>query len=175
MITWTIGAYTVTWDGSGKVTVTITATSQFVLSYAASTFQAAISAPELTAILQPLPLSSSGLQLMATTGAAGFALQNATSTILSWTAPADGNLHRVNIESLLVVSSAETGGAIQLTAVDPLGASHNYSLISASLGAGGQRGTATFIAVQAGSTVTVNQQSALTVGAAILWAEIWAS
>ena len=113
--------------------------------------------------------------LLATTGPAGFALQNGTPTILTWTAPNDGNLHRVTILINQIVTSAETGGATGLSGlVSPNGASHSPGLNPGGAGAGLTQLTSSFF-VEAGQTVTFAQTTALTVGAAVLWAELWGS
>lgn len=116
-----------------------------------------------------------GLGMQASTGVAGFALQNATPTILSWTAPNDGQLHRGILFVSLFVSSAATGGQVNLTWTQPGGNVFNPAVFAASQGSGGHLptgGTAGFN-VAAGSAVTLNQATALTAGAATLWAEIW--
>ena len=114
-----------------------------------------------------------GLGLQATTGAAGFALQNGTPNILTWTAPNDGNLHRVVILGNLIVTSAETGGAIGVTNLtSPSGANHSPGLSAGGVGVSLVTYTQSFF-VEAGTTVTLAQTSALTAGAAVFWADIW--
>lgn len=113
------------------------------------------------------------LRLVAATGAAGFNLQNATSTILTWTAPNDGNMHRISVVGVLHVTSAETGGAVTIPYLAPDGSGSTTTLFAGGAGLGTTGASADRI-VQAGSTVTLSQASALTVGAAVLWAEIWA-
>lgn len=116
------------------------------------------------------------LRLVASTGVGGFALQNGTPTILSWTAPNDGNLHRVICPAMLNVTAPETGGEIDINATLP-----NNAPLTATLIAGGQAagiftsGGPQFwqVMVKPGTTVSVTQL-ALTAGAAVLWAEIWA-
>lgn len=117
-----------------------------------------------------------GMTKQADTGPAGFALQNATPTILSWTVPNDGNAHPVLIMASQYVTSAETGGAVSATITVPSGNSGSPTLFSAGHGTGlfPPSGTLTMIA-EAGSTVTIQQSSALTVGAATVWAQIWAA
>jgi len=119
---------------------------------------------------------SPGLVLQAATAVAGFALQNATPTVISWTAPNDGRQHRVTVIYTLHVTVAETGGAVvtNFTAPD--------AGVGQSTAFAGGAGTGVFIpngpqmaVVGAGTTVSVAQSSALTVGAALLWAEIWAT
>lgn len=118
------------------------------------------------------------LTLKATTGLAGFALVNGTPNVLSWKAPADGAMHRFMVVSVVHVSSAETGGVISAVYQSPVpgAANHFTQLIAGGLGTdvNGQTGTTFFALVQPGTTVTVQQTSALTAGAAVLNAELWA-
>ena len=118
-----------------------------------------------------------GLQRVATTGMAGFPLQNGTPTILSWTAPNDGQLHVIIAAVLLVVTAAESGGQINWK----FGAVSNI-IISGSLGVGeylaGYGQTPIFQSggvLRPGDTFAFTQGSALTSGAATAYAEIWSS
>jgi hypothetical protein len=114
------------------------------------------------------------LALQASTGIAGFALQDATPTIISWTAPNDGNLHRVEIFASENVTSALTGGAVSGSIVSPAGGgAAQPQVIAANQGAGNHVGTVTGGIVEPGSTVSVIQSSAVTAGEATVWAEIW--
>ena len=115
------------------------------------------------------------LELVASTGDAGFALQNGTPTILTWTAPADGNLHRAWIVYNGHVTVAETGGAVNASWTLPDGTGTvSPTLASGTSGVGGGQASCAAM-IEPGSTITVKQTSALTVGAATAWAEIWAS
>ena len=118
------------------------------------------------------------LTRQAATAAAGFALQNATPTILTWTAPADGNNHRVEILGEVSISSNETGGLVQVQFTDPGGSSRTLTLINGGLGSGVQvasfAGNNSFV-IQSGSAVNINQSTALTGGAATAYLEIWGS
>ena len=120
----------------------------------------------------------SGLQLQAATPVAGFALQNATPNILTWTAPADGANHRAEIIGEVAISSGETGGQIQVQFTDPGGTSRTLQLVNGGLGSGVQvasfAGNNSFV-VKSGTAVNVNQSSALTGGAATAYLEIWGS
>jgi hypothetical protein len=121
-----------------------------------------------------LPAWGAGLTLLATTGAAGTALVNGTPTILTWTAPNDGALHRVVGAGGLVVTSTETGGQINLNFTDPAGNVRAKTLLAAAQGAGYQSFGFAFVTVEANTTVTITQ-TALTGGAAVLYAELWGS
>lgn len=124
------------------------------------------------------PLGGPMLQLQASTGAGGFALQNGTPNIVSWTAPNDGALHRFVIFLYMFVTSATTGGAISIVFTDPGGNAQSPVILSATQG-GGAHGTTSqgfeVIFAKAGTTVTISESSAMTAGAATVWAEIWAS
>jgi hypothetical protein len=109
------------------------------------------------------------LSQVATTGAAGTALVNGTPTILSWTAPNDGSLHVVSVFSVIKVTTLEVGGLVQLLATTG-GTAGTYTLMAAALGVGVTLGLATTAVVDPGTTVSIVQGSALTVGAATLFA-----
>ncbi len=145
-------------------------------------------APVIGNIVPPLPVADGGTGAataaaglaalggegsQAATVAAGFALQNATPTILTWTAPNDGALHRFTLVTVQHVTSAETGGAVSLSFTAPDGT----AVTGVSVYAGGS-GTGVSAAsfdrlIQANTTVTVAQSSALTAGAALVWAQLW--
>lgn len=180
MQTWTFGPagiYTATWDGVSRVTVTLTAGGAFVASFFAQSLTAAIASPEYQAILSPAPSSIVTPPLVATTGPAGFALQNATPNILTWTAPNDGSLHRVTVILTQTVTSNETGGSIRISYNDPLGNAGSITPFPGGSTAGtlpNSAGPAPLI-VGANTQVVLKQFTALTAGAAVLWAELWAS
>ena len=116
------------------------------------------------------------LAKQAATPVAGFALVNATPTILSWSVPNDGQMHRFAVYGYIIVSSLETGGQINVNFTDMSGVVRARDAMDANQAAGWL--DLFFHGLwpcQAGSTVTVTQQSALTGGAATLWAEIWGS
>lgn len=119
------------------------------------------------------------LGLLATTGPGGFALVNGTPAIITWTAPNDGQLHRVQVTALAHVTSAETGGQVNLTYFAPFAGAtlHTTTVLAAGLGTdtAGQVNTLPFVTVQPGTVVSIAQGSALTAGAATVWAEIWGS
>jgi hypothetical protein len=113
-----------------------------------------------------------GLTPQAQTPVAGFALQDATPTILTWNVPDDGNLHYFLVYAILNVSSPETGGQVIIKFTDPSGAAHTFQLLAAGLS--GENAPAVLpLAVESGSTVSVAQNSALSAGAATLWAAIF--
>lgn len=127
--------------------------------------------------LQPFAVAPV-LGLLATTGVAGFALQNATPAILTWTAPADGNLHRVLVFANGDVTVATTGGAVGIALTLPDGTAVANSILAGTQGVShlniSGAGNATFF-VKAGTTVTLSQTSAMTAGAEVVYAELWGS
>jgi hypothetical protein len=117
------------------------------------------------------------LSQQASTGASGYTLVNGTGNIITWTAPNDGALHRVLLMFTLHITSTETGGQVSVTLTTPDGGAATFA--NAISAGGGTTGTFTpgtnGYFVQAGTTLTVKQNTALTAGAAVLWAELWAS
>ena len=127
----------------------------------------------MSGVISPYAL---GLALQKSTGPAGFALQNGTPTILSWTAPSDGQLHRIFVIGSGVATVAETGGGVNVNYALPNGNVTPFPLlIPGGQGAGYIAAGYVAAIVGSGAVVTVQQGSALTAGAAILWAEIWGS
>ena len=114
------------------------------------------------------------MSLVAASPLAGVALVNGTPTILTWTAPNDGKLHRVLINAYGFVTSAQTGGQITFNYTDPAGnAVNGATLMPGGAGAGPQLpGTFTRL-LGPGGTLTILQFSAQTAGAATFWYEIW--
>jgi hypothetical protein len=122
-----------------------------------------------------LPAWQPAIVLQATTGTTGYTLVNGTGSILTWTAPNDGNLHRVLLFAIQAVITTETGGQITATLTMPNGTSYTPQIFAAGAAAGGHDiGQSVFI-IEAGTTFTLSQGTALTGGSAILWAEIWGS
>lgn len=111
------------------------------------------------------------------TTAAGFPLSaSGTSVIFTWTAPADGAVHTVQLIASLAVSVLEIGGVVQLAYTDPGGTPRTANVFSAGLGVGPQPSLIPGgIMVAPGSAVTLSQTSLLTIGAATLWARLYAS
>lgn len=114
------------------------------------------------------------LGLVASTGA-GFALVNATPVFLSWTAPADGQNHRVLLIGELIVSVAETGGACTLTGTAPNGGAISSVIIGGGAAAGYHGLTNNVFSIKSGTTLAIQQTTALTLGAGTVMLEMWAS
>ena len=123
------------------------------------------------------PRGRGGLARVAATAAAGFALQNATPTILEWTTPDDGQIHAISTFAALNVTAATTGGALAwVLEID--GVSTQQPVFNAGLGVAlyqGSNGYPSGYEVGPNTTVKLLQTSAMTAGAARLYAEIWAS
>lgn len=115
------------------------------------------------------------MALQAQTPQAGFALQNATPTIVSWTAPADGKNHRVVVVASQTANAGATGGAIGITMTAPDGTVGTPQIFGATPGAGFHNMSFPVYNIQSGSTFSIVQTSALTAGASTLWAELWGS
>lgn len=126
---------------------------------------------------------ATGLQPVASTGLTGYTLINGTGNVISWTAPNDGNMHAATVTSTLVVSTTETGGAFTFGSQNSGGAG---TLIAGAAGwsniyvAGLSNGAYSpnnppELAVGPGNTVYLFQSTALTVGAAKMYATIWAA
>ena len=117
-----------------------------------------------------------GLVRQAATPVAGYALINGTGNVITWTAPNDGAEHRFAALAAISVATNETGGAIIITGTNPDGTAFSHSLSAGGSSVGDVQAANSFLRViEAGSTVTVQQSTALTLGAATLWAEIWGS
>lgn len=129
-----------------------------------------------SAFTSPGPLAAMGQR--AATALAGFALQNGTPTILTYTTPSDGVMHRFQVLGDLVVTSAETGGAVSITFTDPASVVRTVGVWNGGLGTGftgaGSIGPNMFT-VAPGTAVSLVQGTALTVGAASVYAELWGS
>lgn len=115
-----------------------------------------------------------GAVLAASTPLTGYTLVNATNTtMLSWTSPNDGQIHRLTLVFILHVTSSETGGAIAFNSFVPDGTAIGAVPVSAG---GVVTGFGQFQREQLvgpNVTSTVVQTTALTVGAAVAWAQFW--
>jgi trimeric autotransporter adhesin len=123
-----------------------------------------------------LPSWQPAIALLATTGINGYTLVNGTGNIITWTAPNDGNLHRVMVLASLTVTSATTGGQISISFTAPGGGVGGPTIFNASLSAATRAPSSpTTVVIEANTTISVSQTSAMSAGAAVLWAEIWGS
>jgi hypothetical protein len=122
-----------------------------------------------------IPVGTPALQLLGSAGVAGYTLINGTANIpgLSWTAPNDGQLHRVWIFGELIVISAQTGGVINMNITDPTSVPRSRTIWSGGLGAGfGIPNNGSQCLVAPGQPVTL-AQTPQTAGASVLFAELW--
>jgi hypothetical protein len=122
-------------------------------------------------------LASAGyLGLAVPAAAGGYALVNGTGAVASWQAPNDGLAHRVEIFANKSITATETGGAVQVAWTQPNGTARTALLFPGGQAAGAQVPTNAgdcSLVIQANSTVTISQSSALTAGGpSTLWAEI---
>lgn len=122
-----------------------------------------------------MAIFGSGMQLLAATPVAGFNLVNSTPNIFTYTMPNDGNLHRIFLISIKHITSNETGGAVAVTMTLPDGTSATPQIFSGGANSGVVQGNYCARTVETGTTVTLAQSSNLSVGATVLWAELWGS
>ena len=90
-------------------------------------------------------------------------LVNGTPVIFSELVPADGNVHFFSLIAGLVVTTNETGGAVQIQY--RLGGNLNTIAVFAAAQLTGSFVFSTSFAADPGSTITLSQSSALTAGA----------
>ena len=130
----------------------------------------------LTVGASTVPTWSTGMSLLATTGNTGYTLINGTGNAVSWQAPNDGAMHRVLVFATLHVSTAQTAGAIEATLTLPDGTSNSKSMFAGGLTSNEyySSGPAVFL-IEANTSLSVFQNSAMTGGAAVLFAELWGS
>src|SRR5579862_5196763 len=113
------------------------------------------------------------LAAQAATPLAGTALVNGTPNLLQWTAPNDGQVHSFNVAATAHVTLALTGGQIQVKWT-----SAGVNQVSTLLAGGEAAGTYVGLFLgnggngpqqcDPGTTVTIQQTSAVTAGAAVL-------
>jgi hypothetical protein len=132
------------------------------------------SAGQVLGVSGGVPAWGMGLTLLATTGINGHALVNGTGTIISWTAPNDGQLHRVMVACQAFGASA-IGGETAFSFTDPAGHASGAQLLTSAGPSGIAYAQPWFIFVEANTTVTVTQFTALTGGSATVWPELWGS
>lgn len=96
--------------------------------------------------------------------AAAFALTGGTPTIFTWTAPADGNPHQVSLSASNNCTVAETGGQVTLSYT--INGAAKTPTVFAGGAATGVTVFNTIVTVDPGTTVTLAQATAVTVGAA---------
>ena len=109
----------------------------------------------------------------AETSATGVALINGTQTILTATVPNDGKVHLVYVGYLKTITTALTGGRITALWTTPNGATSTVSTTTTTVG-GSYKSSSTQAAIVAkpGTTITVTQETAMTAGAAKVYAKI---
>jgi hypothetical protein len=161
--------------GTNPLVISTSLTSPLPVPQGGLGLSAAGSPGQVIGVSAGAPAWLMGLGVVAATPLAGTALVNGTPTILSWTAPNDGVMHRVHVIGQQRVTVLEVGGAVALTATIPDGSAQAVPLAAAALAAGYFSYSPADMLVAPGATVRVVQQTALTIGAAVMWAEIWGS
>lgn len=110
------------------------------------------------------------LQPTVRTPLAGFALQNATPTIATWIAPNDGQLHQAFVAAVLVVTVNEVGGQVFARWTGG-GAAQVQTAFNGGVAIGGAIYNLVAV-VDPGATIHLDQNTALTGGAASVFAVI---
>ena len=118
-------------------------------------------------------MSSSGVSrvLRVGTPSAGFALVNGTPTIVTLTAPNDGREHVCIMTFFIVVTVAEVGGQLNLLGTQG-GVGFNSGVDLGGHAPGNVSSAASTFTVDPNTAVTLQQASALTGGAATVFAAI---
>jgi hypothetical protein len=121
-----------------------------------------------------------GLALVAATPEAGYSLVASPSgNIVTWQAPNDGKLHQVLTFINMDVTVSLTGGQITGNATLPDGSNPAATIFLASLAAG-QYGINSdnypwgTVFIAPGGNYSIFQNTGITLGAAKLWASLWA-
>lgn len=112
----------------------------------------------------------------AATTTSGYVLVNSTGNVISWTTPNDSAQHAALVFAQKIVTSNETGGAIQIQYTDPGGNSRAFNLFPGGQTNGDQQPgspAVLFVLAAPNTAVTIAQTSALSVGASTLWAALW--
>ena len=120
-----------------------------------------------------LPAAPAGIPITAETSATGVALINGTQTILTVTVPNDGKPHQLIATALKDVTTALTGGAVTLTLTALVTTPVTFSMTRTTVGT--TRITTTSNSqtiVKPGTQVTIKQTTAMTAGAAKVYAKI---
>ena len=114
-----------------------------------------------------------GLPITAETSATGVALINGTQTILSVTVPNDAKPHQAIVTVFKVVTAALTGGAVVMAVTDIAGTAFTIAIVGTAVGTYTHSSTInnSFL-LKPGTTVTVKQTTAMTAGAAKVYAKI---
>jgi hypothetical protein len=123
-----------------------------------------------------LPAWQTGMTQLAATAVAGYTFINGTGTIISWTAPNDGLLHRVSMYGYTHATATMTGGQVNFTFTDPSGTVFSaQEFVAGAVTTGNFQSNLIFIPVEANTTVSILQGTAMTAGTAKFWGEIWGS
>jgi hypothetical protein len=122
------------------------------------------------------PVAAGGITAQATTPVGGVPLINGTQIVLTWNVPNDGKLHYLQVFASMTITTATTGGWIGLYFTAPDNSAAEYDILSGTQAVGFNESIQSFPFIcRAGTTVTVRQETAMTAGAATLWASIWGS
>lgn len=121
-----------------------------------------------------LPAAPAGIPITAETSATGVALINGTQTILTVTVPNDGKVHLlVNAAMVKATTATLTGGKLIISSTTPVA---TFDLTTSTTAIGNSFSSAihgTFqVLLKPGTQVTIKQTTAMTAGAAKVYAKI---
>ena len=114
-----------------------------------------------------------GLPITAETSATGVALINGTQTILTATVPNDGKVHQLAPNVIKTVTTALTGGTVTMSWTNAAGVVSSYKMTGTAV-SGYYLSPASTVntTLKPGTTVTLKQTTAMTAGAAKVYAKI---
>jgi hypothetical protein len=119
------------------------------------------------------PTPGGGGLITAETSSTGVALIGASQTILTVLIPSDGKVHQVILTAAVYVTAALTGGAVQTTFTAYPGTSVRHTFTTTTVGTRMYSSTTTAqTLVKPGTRVSVKQTTAMTAGAAKVYAKI---
>lgn len=125
------------------------------------------------AVVPAAPTTPAGTaKQVAKTPSTGTAFGASQASILTWTAPNDGQMHQATYAGIIVAGAAgTTGGAVRILYTAG-GQSNNFSVSAGTLSANQVASSQDSLAVDPGTTVNLQQATGLAAGAATIWASI---
>lgn len=120
------------------------------------------------------PPVANDMQMVATTDLAGYVFTTGGGNVLTWTAPNDGQMHRVELFGGTHCTAAATGGALHFNFQSPDGSNNTPIILGANQATGWHFTNNAIALVAPGTTVTISQD-AQSAGAQTGWFELWAS
>jgi hypothetical protein len=130
-------------------------------------------ANQVLGVASGMPAWQAGFTRQASTPTAGYTMINGTGNIVTWTTPNDGNNHWFMVMMYVYATSAMTGGAVSNTFTDPGGNANGSQMDAGGHALGASSWNGWWTPAGPNTTVAITQSSALTAGAAKVWAQIW--